>query len=434
MIELFSEEYRALLWRDLWIILAEEERRLGLPIRADQIRELKKARDRIDLRRVREWEKQLRHDVMSHVKAFGEQAPRAEGIIHLGATSCYVTDNADVLILKQASEILLEKLMGCLQLLESRIETWRDLPATGFTHFQPAQPVTVGKRLCLWAQDLMWDYEELHFALLRLRPLGCKGATGTQFSFMELFKGDYKKVRKLDEAVSQRMGFDQSVAVSGQTLSRKVDSWFLLALSQLASSLSKISYDLRLLQHLGEMRESFGDNQIGSSAMPYKRNPVLAERMTSLSRFLMTIASSGPWTHGTQWLERSLDDSAIRRIALPEAFLAADSLLEIGLRAFSKIELDEPNVRRRFLENARYFQTERQMMRGSLKGKSRQALHEEFRQQSLRGDLEKSHDVESLVGAAPIQAKQFLDRHLRPFLKGQSKKFSVRLQSTSAEI
>ncbi len=434
MREIFSEEYRALLWRDLWIMLAEEEKALGLPIKTAQIQALKRARNKLDLNRVRQLEEQLRHDVMSHVKAYGEKAPAAEAIIHLGATSCYVTDNSDILIFRRALEQILEKLLGSLTLLDKRIDQWKDVPATGFTHFQPAQPVTVGKRLCLWAQDLIWDFEELQFVLSRLRPLGCKGATGTQFSFLELFKGDRSKVKKLDQRIAQRMGFSSPVPVSGQTLSRKMDSWILMALSNLASSCSKISYDLRLLQHLGEMKEGFGEKQIGSSAMPYKRNPVLAERMTSLSRFLMSISLNGPLTHATQWLERSLDDSAVRRIVMPEAFLAADSILEILNRALRQVELDEKLTRNRFHENARFFQTEREMMRGTLKGASRQKLHEEFRQKTFRGELKGLGDVESLVGAAPYQAEEFLKNQLRPFTKAAAKKWKAKSAADSAEI
>lgn len=434
MTEIFSEENRAVLWRKLWIILAEEEKKLGLPIGEDQIRAMKKAENDIDLDRVRYFEGLLRHDVMSHVKAFGEKAPKAEPIIHLGATSCFVTDNADILIFRDATNLLLGKLMGVLELLEGLIDRWKDLPTTGFTHFQPAQPVTVGKRLSLWAQDLLWDLEELESAQARLMPLGCKGATGTQFSFMELFKGNYDKVKKLDQRVAQRLGFSRSVPVSGQTLSRKVDSWFLGALAQLASSLSKISYDFRLLQHLGEMREGFGDHQVGSSAMPYKRNPVLAERMTSLSRFLMTLSLNGPLTHGTQWLERSLDDSAARRIVLPEAFMTADALLEIALRLFSKVDLDEQSIRRRFLEYARYFQTEREMMKGTLEGKSRQALHEELREKSLRGELKMKGDNETLIGAATHQTEDFLDLVLRPALKAQGRRRKSLANFSIAEI
>ena len=435
MIQHFSELHRALLWRDLWIYLAEEEKKLGVPIKPKQIQAMKEAREEIDFERVREIEKSLKHDVMSHVKAFGEVAPEAEPILHLGATSAYVTDNADVLIQREAAELILSKLSFCIAELGKRIEKWKALKVTGFTHFQPAQPVTMGKRLCLWVQDLIWDFEELQNVLNRVRPLGCKGATGTQASFMILFQSDFKKVQKLDEAICSRMGFKQPVAVSGQTLSRKVDAWFLNALSNLASSFSKLSYDLRLLQHLGELREPFGKKQVGSSAMAYKRNPILAERITSLSRFLMNSAHNSSWTHATQWLERSLDDSANRRIVLAESFLAADAICELGLRIFSGLDLDKTKIEDDLQKHAELFETEERMMRGTLAGGSRQALHEGIRQATMSGKLKKKKGSSQSIfcGAAKEQAENFLRMELKPFLGKQSNRLKKKSQIFGAD-
>lgn len=422
MVEVFSERHRAGVWRDLWILLAEEEQKLGLPITKPQIDDLRKHRNEIDFDAIRELEVELRHDVMSHLKAYAKVAPRAEGILHLGATSAFITDNADVVILREASESIRAKLKEVLRVLEKQILKWKNLEMAGFTHFQPAQPVTLGKRLSLWAQDLLWDLEELEFCLARLRPLGCKGTTGTQASFLTLFRGDLKKVEALDQAIADRLGFPKAVSVSGQTLSRKVDCWFLFALSNLASSLSKLSYDMRLLQHLRQVMEPFGEKQIGSSAMPYKQNPMLAERISSLSRFLMNLSLNGPLTHGTQWLERSLDDSAARRIVLPEAFLTADALLEITYRLVSGLRVNEKEIRSYLKQHEDSFETEFEMMEATLKGKSRQAMHEEFRKQMLAGALKKAKKSRArLSGAASEQAEAFVKDVLRPALKGRNR-------------
>lgn len=425
MTRLFSARYRAEIWRDLWIVLAEEEKKLGIPIQASQIRALKNARNKIDFDRIREIEKELRHDVMSHIKAFGEVAPEAEGIIHLGATSCFVTDNADVIIQREALELLHSKLVMVLSALSKWIDKWKSEVTCGFTHFQPAQPVTVGKRMALWAQDLLWDAEELDFLLRRLLPLGCKGATGTQASFVTLFQGDIRKVQKLDEAVCRRLRFDGPVSLSGQTLSRKIDCWIMNALSNLAASFSKMSQDLRLLQHLEEIQEPFGQKQVGSSAMAYKRNPVLAERMTSLSRYVMNSSHNAAWTHGTQWLERSLDDSANRRLSLPDAFLGADALLELARRVVDEMEINVDRIRERLAENAHLFATETQIMKGSLKGGSRQKLHEGIRAETARTKKRvntKAIKDESLkAGAAEFQVENFLKTRLGPYLKGSLK-------------
>jgi len=423
MAGLFSEQMRAEVWRELWIYLAEAEMSLGLPIRSSQIDQMKKFQKAVDLKRIREIELKLKHDVMSHVKAFGEQAPLAEPIIHLGATSAFVTDNGDVLILKRALELVREKLVEVLSSLRVQILKWKSVAAVGYTHFQPAQPVTIGKRLSLWAQDLLWDLEELDHVLDRLRPLGCKGATGTQASFLVLFDGDQKRVDELDLTVSQKMGFEESVAVSGQTLSRKVDTWFMNALSGIASSFSKMSYDLRLLQHTGEWAEPFGKSQIGSSAMAYKRNPMLAERITSLSRFLISLSQNAAWTHATQWLERSLDDSANRRIVLAEGFLTADALCEMAYRIVSGLELNKKGIQERLDQSAGLFETEAQMMRATLKGGSRQKEHEKIRKKTVLGKSSGSGKVRSslptFTGAAALQAERFVKNHLDPALKSR---------------
>ncbi len=427
MVRLFSERTRARIWRDLWIILADEERKLGLPITDKQVAALKKAKDEIHFDRILQLEAELKHDVMSHLKAFGELAPEAEGIMHLGATSCFITDNADVILFRQAVELLSSKLILILETLNEQMKKYRDLEMCGFTHFQPAQPVTLGKRMALWAQDILWDLEELKAANAKLVPLGCKGTTGTQASFMVLFKNDKKKVRALDAAVCKRMGFDKPVALSGQTLSRKVDAWYLNALSNLASSFSKMSYDLRLLQHLQEVMEAFGKKQIGSSAMAYKQNPMLAERITGLSRLLMNFSHNASWTHGTQWLERSLDDSSNRRVVLPEAFLTADALCEAVYRLISGLRIDEKKIKTRLDEHAHYFVTEAEMMEGTLRGASRQELHEEIRTAMVKGKLKNKKSPYKLSGNAEQQVLDFSKEVLEPSLK----KFKTESKSSS---
>lgn len=417
MSSLFSERTKARIWRELWIILADEERKLGLPISRAQVEALERAKDDIDFGRIQDLETLLKHDVMSHLKAFGEKAPKAEPILHLGATSAFITDNADALILREGSLILIRKLVSLLELLEALMLRYRSLEMSGYTHFQPAQPVTLGKRLGLWAQDLIWDMEELEFTLKRYQPLGCKGTTGTQASFMILFKNDSKKVRALDVGVVRRMGFERPVSLSGQTLSRKADTWFLNALSQLGASFSKISYDMRLLQHLKEVTEPFGSKQVGSSAMPYKQNPMLAERITGLSRFLMTLSHNATWTHATQWLERSLDDSSNRRMVIPEAFLTADALCEAAHRLLSGLQVNENIIREGLEKYAHFFVTEGEMMEGVVRGESRQDLHEKIRQSMVTGRLKRPKQSQKLSGNASEQVESFCREVLRPSLK-----------------
>lgn len=416
MSALFSDFHRAEVWRDLWIILAEEQSRLGLPISRIQIEDLKKYRDQIDLEEIRKIELEIKHDVMSHLKAYGRLARKGESILHLGATSCYITDNADALIFKEATVILISKLKAILGLFRKTILETKKLEMTGYTHFQPAQPVTLGKRFCLWAQDLSWDLEELCLLLERFRPLGCKGTTGTQASFEVLFAGDSKKVFQLDEAVCKRMGFSQPVAVSGQTLSRKADVWFMNALSNLASSISKMSCDFRLLQHLREVSESFEKNQVGSSAMPYKQNPMLAERMTGLSRYLMSLSSNALQTHATQWLERSLDDSSNRRLFFPQAFLTADALLESLYRWLKGFKYYPETMTQRLSTYESFFHAEAVMMEGALKGASRQEIHENLRKEALKGRASKSKSLKQLSGLAQLQCERFVSQELDPLL------------------
>jgi len=427
MLHIFSEFRRAEIWRELWILLASEEKKLGLPIEDSQILAMKKVKSLIDFDQIRDWERKTHHDVMSHVKAFGELAPAAEPIIHLGATSCFVTDNADVLILREATQLILKKLYACLEILAQRSKAWKSLAMTGYTHFQPAQPVTLGKRLALWAQDLIWDFEEFEFGLSRLRPLGCKGATGTQASFLVLFNGDFKKVKSLDEAICRSLGFEEPVALSGQTLSRKQDCWFLQACANLAASFSKISYDFRLLQHTGELREPFGKKQIGSSAMAYKRNPVLAERMTSLARLVINFSHNATWTFGTQWLERSLDDSANRRVVLPETFLAVDALLEIFHRLVIGMEVDTKKINESTQRHQAIFETEEAMMHGTLAGGSRQELHESIRQKTMSGKMgvkSKASKRKVFVGAADKQVDDFMNDKFAEFAKRSKKSYA----------
>jgi adenylosuccinate lyase len=417
MVELFSERNRAKIWRTLWIILADEERKLGLPISPKQVKALESAKDDIDFERIQQFERQLKHDVMSHLKAFAEKAPSAEPIIHLGATSAFITDNADAYLLREGSELISRKIISILKILGESMLKYKSLEVTGFTHFQPAQPVTLGKRFALWAQDLIWDLTELRFSLERYQPLGCKGTTGTQASFFTLFNGDSEKVRKLDEAVCKRMGFRHAVYLSGQTLSRKADVWFLHALANLGSSFSKMSYDMRLLQHLREVTEPFGEKQVGSSAMPYKQNPMLAERITGLSRFLMTLAHNGPWTHATQWLERSLDDSSNRRIVLPEAFLTADALCEATYRMVKGLKVNKDEIGKRLSHYRDLFETEGEMMLGTLKGGSRQELHEEIRTAMLQKKIRTKKKSARLSGVAAEQVEEFYEKVLKPILK-----------------
>jgi adenylosuccinate lyase len=382
MQQLWGEAHRVGLWRRLWLALMEEERGLGIAIPERAVEELRAHLDDADLASAAQYERRFRHDVMAHVHALGDQAPAARPFIHLGATSAYVTDNADLMVMRDGLRLLLGRLAALLRALATFATRHAALPCLAYTHFQPAQLTTVGKRATLWAQDFGFDAEELCHRVAGLVFLGCKGTTGTQASFLELFQGAHDKVRELDRRIAGRMGFAGPVPVSGQTYPRKVDSAVLDALSGLAQSASKMAADLRLLQHEGELLEPFESEQIGSSAMAYKRNPMRAERITGLARFLISLQQNAAHTAATQWLERTLDDSANRRLVLPEAFLTADAILILATNIVTGLEVREPVITRHVAEQMPFMATERWLMLGVAAGGDRQALHEVVRTES----------------------------------------------------
>ena len=379
MQRLFSRRHRARTWRQMWVILAQSQHELGLPVSRAQVAELEAKADAVDLDAADRYEKLLRHDVMAHVKAFGDDCPGAAPIIHLGATSCYVGDNADILILRDAMLLIRARLVAVARALYDFADKHRDLPTLGFTHFQAAQPVTVGKRATLWLQDVLYDLGEVERFLEDLRPLGSKGTTGTQASFLELFDGDWDRVRRLDDMLARKMGFERAVPVSGQTYSRKVDSRALNILAQIGQSAHKFSNDIRLLAHLKEMEEPFEKQQIGSSAMAYKRNPMRSERMAALSRLLIANQQNGAMTAAEQWLERTLDDSANRRIAIAEGFLAADSVLMLYHNVASGLVVYPRMMERRLMDELPFMATENILMDAVRRGGDRQELHERIR-------------------------------------------------------
>ncbi|HET9275264.1 MAG TPA: adenylosuccinate lyase [Gemmatimonadales bacterium] len=381
---LWGDAYRAGLWRRLWLALMEEQRELGLAIPEAAVTELRDHLDDVDLAAVAQYERRFRHDVMAHVHALGDQAPAARPYLHLGATSAYVADNADLLVMREGLRLLLGRLVALLRALGAFAERHAGLPCLAYTHFQPAQLTTVGKRASLWAQDFALDAEELCHRLEMLRFRGCKGTTGTQASFFELFGGDHARVRELDARVCRRMGVPRPFPVTGQTYTRKQDSVILDALSGLAQSASKMAGDLRLLQHEGELLEPFESEQIGSSAMAYKRNPMRAERISALARFVISLQQNTAQTAATQWLERSLDDSANRRLTLPEAFLATDAILILATNIVTGLEVREAVIARHVGEQMPFMATERWLMLGVQAGGDRQALHEVVRTESLR--------------------------------------------------
>jgi adenylosuccinate lyase len=387
MARLFASGHRFGTWRRLWIALAEAERELGLPISEEQIGALRAAPP-ADLQRVAEIERQTRHDVVAHIRHYAEQAPAAAGIIHLGATSAFVTDNTDVLLAREALEVLRGGVAAAMAALADFARRHRALPALAYTHFQPAQLTTVGKRACLWLHDFLLDLEELDHRIATLRPRGVKGTTGTQASFLTLFDGDHDKVRELDRRVAAKLGFKESIAVSGQTYTRKQDSRILQALSGLAESCHKMGTDLRLLQGVGELSEPFDATQVGSSAMAYKRNPVRAERMCGLARRVMTDALNGPLNTATQWLERSLDDSANRRLVLPDSFLATDAAVGLAAHIAAGLQVREAAIAARVQRELPFMATETLLMQGVLRGGDRQDLHERIREYSLAAQAE----------------------------------------------
>lgn len=419
----FSDNFKFRAWRRLWISLAKAERALGLPVTEEQIAEMEAHRDDVNYEVAEAREKEVRHDVMAHVYAFGKQCPKAEPIIHLGATSCYVGDNADVLALREASKIVLKKAAQVLRNLKAFAVKYRALPCLGYTHLQPAQLTTVGKRATLWMYELSSDIEELEHRLDKLLLLGSKGTTGTQASFLELFGGDHEKVKKLDEMIADDLGFPGTVAVSGQTYSRKVDANFLAVLSGFAQSAYKFANDLRILQSFEEIEEPFETHQIGSSAMPYKRNPMRCERISALARYVIVDSLNPAFTAGTQWFERTLDDSANRRISVSEAFLSVDAILNIYMNVTSGLVVYDRVIDRRVREKLPFMATENILMRSVKAGGDRQALHERLRVHShaaaanVKLEGGKNDLLERIKGdpAFPIEAEE-IDAALDPAL------------------
>lgn len=381
---LFSPDMKFRTWRRLWIALAEAEMELGLPVTQEQIDELKAHKDDINYDVASEREKLVRHDVMSHVYAYGVQCPKAKGIIHLGATSCYVGDNTDIIIMTEALKLIRNKLVTVIRNLSEFADKYKALPTLAFTHFQPAQPTTVGKRATLWIQDLLMDLEDVEYQLSKAKLLGSKGTTGTQASFLELFDGDHEKVKALDRKIAEKMGFKGCFSVSGQTYSRKLDAQFVNVLAGIAQSASKFSNDIRLLQHLKEVEEPFEKNQIGSSAMAYKRNPMRSERIGSLSRYVMVDVLNTYFTTATQWFERTLDDSANKRLSVPEAFLAVDAILNLYANVADGLVVYPKVIEQRLKKELPFMATENIMMDAVKKrGADRQVLHERIRVHSM---------------------------------------------------
>ena len=447
---IFSPDMKFKTWRKLWIALAETELELGLSengkpvITQEQIDELKAHADDINYEVAKEREKLVRHDVMSHVYAYGQQCPKAAGIIHLGATSCYVGDNTDVIVMTEAMKLVRKKLINVINELAKFARTYKDLPTLAFTHFQPAQPTTVGKRATLWMQELLLDLSDLEYMIGQQKLLGSKGTTGTQASFLELFNGDHEKVRQIDKKIAEKMGFAECYPVSGQTYSRKVDSRILNVLSGIAQSAHKFSNDIRLLQHLKEIEEPFEKNQIGSSAMAYKRNPMRSERIASLSNYVIADSINPAITAATQWFERTLDDSANKRISVPEAFLAIDGILDLYLNVVDGLVVYDKVIYQRFMKEIPFMATENIMMDAVKRGGNRQELHERIREHSMaagavvkkegkendlvdriaadpafgmtKEEIEALLEPKNFVGRAPEQTEEFLGEVVQPIL------------------
>ncbi len=384
MVEIFSEESRYSNWRRFWIILAETQKELGLPITEEQIEEMKKFEKDLNLERAKELEKDLNHDVMSHIEAFGEQAPKAKPIIHLGATSSEVTDNAEMVQIHLAMKLIRQRLVDVINSLSNFALQYKDVPCLGYTHLQAAQPTTVGKRATLWLYDLFLDLEDIDNFLLNIKTRGIKGTTGTQASYLELFEGNHEKVKKLDEIVSKKLGFKESFWVTGQTYSRKYDYIILSKLATIASSASKFANDIRYLQSVGELEEPFGKKQVGSSAMPYKRNPILSERINSLARYLVTLPYVAIQNHMTQFLERTLDDSANRRIIIPDAFLTADAILLIYNKIVKGLNVNVDIINQRMSEKLPFYAVENILMAAVKIGGDRQLLHNIVRNKAMQ--------------------------------------------------
>ena len=421
MLYLFSADKKFSTWRKLWVALARAEMELGLPVTQEQVDELEAHIYDIDYEKAAQWEKKLRHDVMAHVHTYGELCPKAMPIIHLGATSCYVGDNTDVILMREGLILVRNKLVQVLDALAKFAREYKALPALGFTHFQAAQLVTVGKRASLWMNDLLLDLEEVEHRISTLKLLGSKGTTGTQASFLELFNGDHEKVKELERKIAAEMGFDGVVPVSGQTYSRKMDYSVLSVLSGIAQSASKFATDMRLLCHLKEVEEPFEKNQIGSSAMPYKRNPMRCERICSLARYVIVDAGNPAVTSATQWFERTLDDSANKRISVPEAFLAVDAILNIYRNVASGLVVHPKVIEKHVLEELPFMASENIMMDAVVRGGDRQELHERIRvlsQEAGRNvkDLGLSNNLIDLIAADPAfgMTKEELTAHLEP--------------------
>ena len=443
---IFSPDKKFRTWRKLWIALAESEKELGLPITQEQIDELKAHADDINYEVAQEREKIVRHDVMSHVYAYGVQCPNAKGIIHLGATSCYVGDNTDIIIMTEGLKLIRNKLITVIRNLSKFADEYKALPTLAFTHFQPAQPTTVGKRATLWLQELLMDLEDVEYQLSKSKLLGSKGTTGTQASFLELFDGDHEKCKMLDRKIAEKMGYKACFPVSGQTYSRKLDSQFLNVLAGIAQSAAKFSNDIRLLQHLKEVEEPFEKNQIGSSAMAYKRNPMRSERIGSLSRYVMVDVLNGYFTTATQWFERTLDDSANKRLSVPEAFIAVDGILSLYANVADGLVVYPKVIEQRLRKELPFMATENIMMDAVKKrGADRQQLHEKIREHSMAAsrvvkveggendlleriaadeafgvtleELEKILKPENYTGRAKEQTEDFLNECIKPVLE-----------------
>ena len=445
---IFSPDKKFRTWRKLWIALAETEKELGLPITQEQIDELKAHQDDINYDVAKAREKEVRHDVMSHVYAYGCQCPKAKGIIHLGATSCYVGDNTDIIVMTEALKLVHKKLVNVLNELAAFADKYKDLPTLAFTHFQPAQPTTVGKRATLWMQEFCLDLEDLEHVISTMKLLGSKGTTGTQASFKELFEGDEEKINNIDPMIAEKMGFRECYPVSGQTYSRKVDTRVLNVLAGIAASAHKMSNDIRLLQHLKEVEEPFEKSQIGSSAMAYKRNPMRSERIASLSRYVIVDALNPAITSATQWFERTLDDSANKRLSIPEGFLAIDGILDLCLNVVDGLVVYPKVIRKHMMAELPFMATENIMMDAVKAGGDRQELHERIRELSMEAgknvkvngeennlleliaadpafglsleDLKKTMEPSRYVGRAPEQVDAFLGRVVKPILEKYS--------------
>ena len=453
---IFSPDKKFRTWRRLWIALAETEKELGLDITDEQIEELKAHKDDINYDVAKEREKLVRHDVMSHVYAYGVQCPKAKGIIHLGATSCYVGDNTDSIVMTEALRLVKKKLVCVMAELASFADKYKAQPTLAFTHFQPAQPPTVGKRATLWLQEFMMDYEDLCYVLSTMKLLGSKGTTGTQASFLELFNGDQETIDKIDPMIARKMGFDSCVYVSGQTYSRKVDTRVLNVLAGIAASATKMSNDIRLLQHLKEVEEPFEKNQIGSSAMAYKRNPMRSERIASLSRYVIVDALNPAITSATQWFERTLDDSANKRLSIPEGFLAIDGILDLCLNVVDGLVVYPEVIRKHMMAELPFMATENIMMDAVKAGGDRQELHERIRTLSMQAgktvkeegkennlleliaaddafgltldELKESMDPSKYVGRSTRQVEVFLRDVINPILDENKELLGVKAE------